>query len=200
MKIAKKLKKKLFLLCMFILVFIISLYFNNEYSLEKNANIIASMSASHVDTSSVEENLQIHFIDVSQADAILIKQGDKAMLIDAGEYDTKDIVSNYLKKQGIEKLDFVVSTHPHSDHIGAMHYIIDNFDVERLLVSNTSHTTTVYKKFLESVKKKNIEKEIPKVGDVFKFSNASFEILGPVNPENYGDNKNNQSLGIELAW
>lgn len=195
-----KIKKSSGIWVFIIAIILIAMYITNYYTLENSASIIASRSSAHVDTSSLDENLQIHFIDVGQADSILIKQGSKAMLIDSGEYETNDIVNNYLKKQQVSKLDYLVSSHPHSDHIGAMYTIIDNFEVDRLLVSNATHTTGVYRKFLESVNKKNLTKEIPKVGDTFKFGEASFEIVGPINTINYGENKNNYSLVIKLTF
>lgn len=153
-----------------------------------------------VDTSNLEGVLKVHFIDVGQADAILIEQKDNTMLIDAGEYETRDILSEYIKKQNISKIDYVIATHPHSDHIGAMSSIIDNFDIGKVLMSKKTHTTNVYKKFLESMNKKNIEKEVPQVGDSFKIGDAKFEIVGPTYDSDYKDDTNNYSIVLKLTF
>ena len=71
----------------------------------------------------------IHYIDVGQGDATLIKCGDKAMLIDAGENDKGSQVWSYLKSQNVTKLDYVIGTHPDSDHIGGLDNIINDFMV-----------------------------------------------------------------------
>lgn len=64
----------------------------------------------------VSGNLEVHFIDVGQADSILVKAPAGTMLIDAGNNTDSDLVTSYIKKQGIIKLDVVVGTHPHEDH------------------------------------------------------------------------------------
>lgn len=153
-----------------------------------------------VDINNLEEALKIHYINIGQADAILIQQNNKAMLIDSGEYETRETVNEYLKRQNISKIDYVVATHPHADHIGAMSSIIDNFDIGKVLISKKTHTTNVYKRFLESINRKNIEKVIPQVGDKFDFGKANFEIVGPTYTSDYNDNTNNYSLVLKLTY
>lgn len=148
----------------------------------------------------ITENLQVHFIDVGQADAILITQGDNSMLIDAGEYETADEVNNYISSQGISKLDYVVETHPHSDHIGAMYTVIDNFDVGRVIMSGKRHTTKTYENLLKSISKKNVQKIDGFAGDRYDLGKASFEIIGPTYDSGYGDNLNDYSLVIKLTY
>lgn len=76
-------------------------------------------------------NLKVHFIDVGQGDCILIEDGNSAMLIDAGNPQNGPDIVSYIKKLGISKLDFVIATHPHADHIGGMADVINAFDVEK---------------------------------------------------------------------
>lgn len=73
------------------------------------------------------QNLTVHFLDVGQGDSILIEYNNKDMLIDAGESDQGEVVTDYLQNQGISTLDYVVATHPHSDHIGGMDDVLNNF-------------------------------------------------------------------------
>lgn len=147
-----------------------------------------------------EGDLQIHFIDVGQADAILVKQGENAMLVDAGENETRDELNDYITSQGVTNLDYVIATHPHSDHIGAMYFVIDNFEVGQVLMSAKTHTTKTYEKLLTSIKNKNVEKIVPKLGDKFKLGDATFKIVGPTYASNYGDNINDYSLVIKLTF
>ena len=68
-------------------------------------------------TSFVDGELEIHYIDICQGDCTLVKCGDHAMLIDAGENDKGTQIQDYLSSQNVKKLDYIIGTHPHSDHI-----------------------------------------------------------------------------------
>ena len=85
-------------------------------------------------------DLQIHYIDVGQADSILVRVpvdgGMKNMLIDAGtaeNYPASNII-DYLSELGISSLDYFVITHPHLDHIGAADEVIHTFDVKTVII------------------------------------------------------------------
>lgn len=82
-----------------------------------------------------DQNLTIHFLDVGQGDSILIEYENKSMLIDAGESDQGEGVITYLQDQGISTLDYVVATHPHSDHVGGMDEVLKNFRIEHFVES-----------------------------------------------------------------
>ena len=66
----------------------------------------------------------MEFIDVGQADAILIYNDENAMLIDAGNNPDGKPLTNYIKSLGIDHLDYVIGTHNHEDHIGGMDDVI----------------------------------------------------------------------------
>ncbi|MBQ8039493.1 MAG: MBL fold metallo-hydrolase, partial [Lachnospiraceae bacterium] len=78
--------------------------------------------------------LEVHFIDVGQGDATLIKCGTHAMLIDAGDNSKGTAVQYYLKEQGITSLDYLVGTHPDADHIGGLDVIMTKFDCGMILM------------------------------------------------------------------
>jgi competence protein ComEC len=100
------------------------------------------------------QNLTVNFLDVGQGDSILLEYNGKVMLIDAG--DQGEVVSDYLKGQGISTLDYVVATHPHSDHIGGMNKVLNNFKVEHFVDSGYPHTTQTYERMLTTIDQKNI--------------------------------------------
>lgn len=77
-------------------------------------------------------NLEVHFIDVGQGDATLIKCDGHSMLIDAGNNDKGTLVQNYLQHQGVETLDYVIGTHPDADHIGGMEFVLIKFDCKTI--------------------------------------------------------------------
>lgn len=77
-----------------------------------------------------EELLELHFIDVGKADAILIRSRGKAALLDAGYDMPDDLTGSYLRRFGVEALEYVIMSHPDKDHIGGMPQIIQDFPVK----------------------------------------------------------------------
>ena len=144
-------------------------------------------------------NLTVHFIDVGQGDSILIRHKDKAMLIDAGEKDQGEIVSDYLKDQGISTLKYVISTHPHSDHIGSMIDVLNNFQVERFVDSGYPHTSKTYENMLSIIDKKNIPFEVAQAGQKIDFDPAiNIEVLNP--SSTYSDELNENSVVLKIKY
>ena len=145
------------------------------------------------------DDMQVHFLNVGQADSTLITCGDHAMLIDAGNDDDDVSVLNYIQsKQGISYLDYVVCTHPHEDHIGAMDSVISNVDVGTVLMPNVTTTTQTFNDLLTSIDNNGLSITVPEVGQEYTLGDATFTVLGPVN--DYGDNLNNWSIGIKLTY
>ena len=126
-----------------------------------------------------EENLEVHFIDVGQGDAILIKQNGYNMLIDAGDNKYEQIVVDYLKENGITRLDYVIGTHPHADHIGGLDAVINTFDIGKVIMPNIIHTTKTFEDVLIAIENKGLKITTPNIGDSYELGNANFEILAP---------------------
>ncbi|MGL5752610.1 MAG: MBL fold metallo-hydrolase, partial [Paraclostridium sp.] len=114
-----------------------------------------------LETIEVSQTSEIHFIDTGNSDAILIKQGDKSALIDAGDNDDENRVVNYLKKQGIKELEYIFATHPHADHIGGLDAVVDNIKVKQVYVSNGDADTKTYRDFIESMANKGLNPSVP---------------------------------------
>ena len=106
-------------------------------------------------------DVQVHFIDVGQGDSIYIKAYDKNILIDAGEAESNTDVPNYLKEIGVEKLDVVIATHPHSDHIGAMSAVLEAIPADQIIMPRLAEdmvpTTRTYEQLLETILSKNLQ-------------------------------------------
>lgn len=156
-----------------------------EYNMEPNSE------------ASTNDILEVHFIDVGQADSTLIKKGKEAMLIDAGNDADGKLVVNYIKEQKIKKLKYVIGTHPHEDHIGGLDDVIDNFEVEKVIMPNAIATTKTFEDVLDSIDKKGLTITKPKVGDKYTLNGAEFIILAP-NSENY-TSTNDYSVVVKLV-
>lgn len=140
--------------------------------------------------------LTIHFMDVGQGDATLIECDDKYMLIDAGNNDKGTLVQNYLVKQGVETLDYVIGTHPDADHVGGLDVAIYKFDCETIILPEAEKDTKTYEDVLLAIQSKGYEITAPVVGDTYTLGSAEFTIISP--SENYDSNANDNSVGILL--
>ncbi len=160
---------------------------------------------------SKDADLEIHYIDVGQGDCSLILWEGASMLIDSGESQYAGTVLDYLDEQGIEKLDYVVATHPHSDHMGSMSEIVSAVDVGKVIVPKVAEeltpTTVFYEKFLTSLSAKALKLTAAKPDTIYSFTGTtaaavsktppSFEILAPV--KDY-DDLNNYSVVLKLTY
>ncbi len=158
-----------------------------------------------------DADLEIHFIDVGQGDCSLILWEGASMLIDCGEKEYADDVLYYLKNHNVDRLDYVVTTHPHSDHMGGMSEIISAVDVGKVIAPKVSAemtpTTKSYEKFLLALQSKGLKLTAAKPGTVYELSGKTaasvektapeFEIIAPV--DDY-DDLNNYSVVLRLTY
>lgn len=101
---------------------------------------------------------------------MLVQADGKNMLIDAGTLDSGNTVSAYLKAHGVSTIDVLVSTHPHSDHIGGMPTVLNDFPVKVVYDSGIVHTTQTYEQYLTLIDQKNIKYVVPEPGDMIDFA------------------------------
>lgn len=195
----KKIKRKIsfgFFIVILINIFVLAILDKTEMFTYQDLMIKLRL----MDDSSIDADVSVHFIDVGQGDSILIKSKDKNVLIDAGERNKGEEVALYLKENKVEKLDYIIATHPHSDHIGGLPYIIENFQVSEVIVPEIIDekvpTTQIYYEFLESVSKKGLLLTPARVGDKYDLGSSYFEILSPKG--NDYDDLNDYSVVINL--
>ena len=149
--------------------------------------------------------LKVYVIDVGQGESILITTEENSLLIDAGENDKGDEVLDFIKQLGLTELDYVLATHPDSDHIGGMDTVLENIDVPGgvffgEMPDDLIPTTKTYEDVLDVIEEKDIPLFTAAAGDTIDLgSGAVLTVLGPVDPQ-AADNKNNTSLVTRLDF
>ena len=137
------------------------------------------------ETDADASQLTVTFVDVGQGDCTVITlPGGKTMMIDSGEKSEAGTVAGFLDDNGINKIDYLVATHPHSDHIGGMSEVVDNYQIDKIFMPKVSHDTNTYKRFLQSIKNKVLKVTAAKAGEyIFDDGNISAQILAPNSAE-----------------
>ncbi|MDR2700769.1 MAG: MBL fold metallo-hydrolase [Nitrososphaerota archaeon] len=143
--------------------------------------------------------LQVVFLDVGQADCVLLKTDNYAMLIDAGNVGQDKLVLNYLIDYGVTTLDYLVATHPHADHIGSMASVVKAMDrIGMVMMPDKSHTIKAFENLINAIEEKDIPVNIPHPGDVFTLGNANVQVIAP-NSAVYND-LNDYSIVLRVEF
>ena len=135
-------------------------------------------------TSSLPDGeLQVHFLDVGNADSALIRCGTHQMLIDGGEPSSGKKVVDYLRGQGVDRLDYVIATHPDADHIGGLPDVLEAFPVDRVLMhymdDDNTPTSYSYERLLTTMLDRDIPVTDTAPGQQYALGDATMDILGP---------------------
>ena len=150
------------------------------------------------DLSPIDGEIRVHFIDVGQGDSILVQSSDHAVLIDAGPPAAGQNLVVYLEELGIRTLDYVVATHPHSDHIGGMSRVLDRFFVHELWMPDVSHNTATFEQFLDAIERNNLEITTVQAGDILSAGPIRMTAVSP-NRSGYS-NLNDYSIVLHMQY
>lgn len=142
----------------------------------------------------------VHFLDVGQGDSIFVQlPNGQHMLVDAGSKDRGKNVVNYLKQAGVKKIDYLVATHQHEDHIGGMAAVLRMFEIERVYMPRVTHNTKVYEDLLKSIQAEGLKINKAAAGvEIINSGELRVKIIAP-NKASYGD-INNYSAVIKLSF
>lgn len=144
-----------------------------------------------------KSGLEVHFIDVGQADCALVICDGRTMLIDGGNADDSSLVYSYLRDMGVSNLDYIIATHPHEDHIGGLSGALSLADVGECFSPVAEDDNGFFSKLAQKLSEKDIPLTVPSPGDGFSLGGARVTFLGPVE---ISDNSNENSLVCRLVY
>ena len=142
-------------------------------------------------------DIAVHYIDVGQADAILIVCDGESMLIDGGNVADSSLIVSYLKKNNISHLRYIISTHAHEDHVGGLSGALNACTVDTVLSPVLDYDSKAFQDFKKYVLAQDIEMQLPNAGDSFNLGGAKATILGPVRQY---ENTNDSSIVMKLEY
>lgn len=144
--------------------------------------------------------LCVKYIDVGQGDSefILLPNGE-TILIDAGESSSGKNVISAVKEMSVDKIDYLIATHPHADHIGGMPEVIDSFDIGRIYMPKTEYSSKTYLTLLEKIDEKNLKITAVKSGtQMISTDEVTAEFIAPT--INEYDSLNDYSAVLRLTY
>ena len=195
-KIKKNIKRNFFEILIILLAFLI---INNQDKIKNLFN--QNNNQNQNDYINTNNNLlKVHYLDVGQGDSIFIElPNNETMLIDAAESYQSENIINYLKNLNYQKIDYVIGTHPHTDHIGGLKNIINTFEIGKIYMPKVVSTTKTYESLLMAIKDKNLKINTAKAGTSIIDTDAlKINILAP-NNSTYTE-LNNYSVVTKITY
>lgn len=175
----------------FFLILAVS-FFLTGCEFEQSENIHTAKNSNEV--------TNVHFIDVDQGDSIFIELANgQTVLIDGGSRTQSDKVVDYIKERGVNKINYLIATHPHEDHIGGLPNVVKNFNIDNIYMPDITANTKIFEELLNEIEKKNMGIDILKGGTkIYEDEDISLLVLAP-NSDNY-EEINNYSIVIKLIF
>lgn len=195
-KIKKIIKRNFFEILIILLAFLI---INNQDKIKNLFNQNNNQNQNdYINTNN--DLLKVHYLDVGQGDSIFVElPNNETMLIDAAESYQSENIINYLKNLNYQKIDYVIGTHPHTDHIGGLKNIINTFEIGKIYIPKVVSTTKTYESLLMAIKDKNLKINTAKAGTSIIDTDAlKINILAP-NNSTYTE-LNNYSVVTKITY
>ena len=177
---------KKFLILLFIIFIALVAKYYGDYSFSSDVEVNGKFIAS--------------FIDVGQGDSIFLEfPNGKNMLIDAGEKYESETVQSFINSKGYFSLDYVVGTHPHTDHIGGLESIIRRYEIGEIYLPKVVHTSKTYENLLTTINELGYKVNSAISGmEIINEKGLEVKILSPKN-SNYSE-LNNYSVVIKIVF
>ena len=145
------------------------------------------------------KGIKIHYIDVGQGDSELIQVNGKNLLIDSGPKESKRQLFKYLNSLKIKKLDYIIATHPHEDHIGNMTDVVNKYSVFNFIAPKITTDTNSFRDMINCLVRKNL-KIIP-ASPLLRLDlgkDVKCEIMSPIQSSYVG--LNNYSVVLKITY
>lgn len=163
------------------------------------ATDMAAKSGNLPEAAGEDSRFEVHFIDVGQADAALVLCDGKSMLIDGGNRNDSSLIYSYLKERGIDRLDYVVCTHPHEDHAGGLAGALNYAKAGVAYAPVEDYDNVVFGNFKKYLEKQGVTVTVPSAGETFGLGSAEVSVIGPTGNE-AGGNVNNTSIVLRVVY
>lgn len=147
-------------------------------------------------------DLAVYAIDVGQGDCLLVRGGGADILIDAGEQGKGDEVVAFLKSLGVERLDWAVCTHPHSDHLGGMDTVIYDIGADNVLMPDIPDellpNESFYRELTAAIDSERVSVTYAEAHDCFTFGDMTMTVLWP-REGFFADDMNDWSVALRFV-
>lgn len=154
----------------------------SEPAAEDAASAPESASDAAPDPTAKLSDLVVTFVDVGQGDCTLVQlPDDKVILVDAGEASAAGAVLDALEAAQVDKIDYLVASHPHADHIGGMEAVLGAYDVDEVWAPDAPATTLTYEGFLDAIDEKGLAINVAVAGAEIVSDDAGYtvDVLAP---------------------
>lgn len=161
--------------------------------------ITLTLSISFSIAGPLEAGFEIHFLDVGQADAAIVICDGKVLMIDGGNIADSSLVFSYLQNTlGVSHIDYMVSTHPHEDHVGGLSGALNACTVGQVFSPVLAYASEPFNDFLKYLNQQGKDLMIPRAGDSYRLGSAAFQFLAPLHPGSL--NENDWSLVLRITY
>ncbi len=195
------------ILVLALIIFCIWYYYKYYYVVESiNTPIILEVEESSTSNTAITDldgTLYVHMIDCGQGDSFLFEYEGQYGLIDCGTKSESKKVIQYLKKEGVKELQFIMGSHQHDDHIGGLNNVLNSFDYDVIYLPEIKDdlvTSDWYEAIIDKIDEDGVEVINPKINDEFKLGEVNFKVVGQLTPEEAKNDLNNYSTVVKVTF